>query len=392
MLERRRANSRVADIHSLARPLLELAKRRRAAPLLYVELSGFEHAARHRVAAARAECKRVVAAALKASIGSVLRKTDLVAAGPAANWFVALLAGRSVAAGRRSESGDARLGSAAARLRVAVQRSLNEAEKAGVLPTQLFARGGWTFIEPVHRDRVLKELRQAIRGAAVVARVEEQRATVLASITHELRTPLTSIVGYAELLQKQAKRATREARYAAVIAEEGVRLQRLVDGLIDLGAWSASKLRLRRAAVQLRDVVETAGRAVKPAAEKRGVRLLVRGRAQLSADRERLLQVVINLLDNAVRHAKAGGCVRVVLKTSNRRRTIVVADDGPGFDPAGSAARGATFFAGANGHVGLGLSIVKVLVEAHGGAVRATNGIAGGARVEVSLPEPDALI
>jgi len=387
MLERRKASSRVADVRSLVAPLKKLSEMRRAAPLLYIELSGFEELERKTARTARAECKRVVAAALKGSIGSVLRKTDLVAAGPAANWFAALVVGRCVAAGQRTGIEDTRLGTVAARLRAAVQRALNAAERSGDLPSHIWARSGWTFIEPVHRDRALQELRQAIRGAAVVARIEEQRATVLACITHELRTPLTSIIGYAELLTKSGGTPANKERFAAVIAEEAARLRRLVDGLIDLGAWSASKLELQRAPLQVRNLVEAAERAIKPNADKRGVRIAVRGRARLTADRERLLQIVINLLDNAVRHAKAGGVVRVSVGSADRACTLVVADDGPGFAAAPGLAPGSPFARGANGHVGLGLSIVKVLVEAHGGTLRLTNGTRRGARVEISIPD-----
>ena len=248
-------------------------------------------------------------------------------------------------------------------------------------------RAGWTIIEPRDGERPLSELRHALRGAAVVARIEERRATVFAAITHELRTPLTSILGYAEQLSDGAwSDKGKRTRALAVMADEARRLARLVEGLIDAGAWQAGRLALTRRSVKLRGLARRAAEMVGEAAQTRGVSIIIRGDASGAVDPDRMLQVLVNLLDNAVRHASAGGVVRVTMTSPRAGRTIVVADDGPGFDRGDAIALGTPFGVGRNGRLGLGLAISKMLVEAHGGTIEFGSARGRGARVTVRLP------
>jgi len=385
--ERRQVSSRLPNAQRFLPQLLALSSRRRAAPLLFVEIAGMGRAEPARSRLTRLECKRVVAAALKTCIGTVLRTSDLIAAGPTAEWFAALLVDRAVRLGSsRHPLEDASLGTVASRVRAEVQRSLEDAQRRGMLPRVARARAGWTFIEPVHPSRALQELRQALRGAAVVARVEEQRATVLASITHELRTPLTSIVGYAERLTRAAVGEDLRKREAGIIAQEARRLNRLVDGLIDLGAWTASNLRLRTTILDVRDVLDDAARVVSPIAAERRVTLSARGHAMIEADRERAAQIFINLLDNAVRHCDEGGRVRVVAAARSGTCAVTVCDDGPGFDERALRHLGQPFAATPHGRVGLGLSIAHLLARAHGGTLKLANRRPKGGVACVELP------
>jgi two-component system phosphate regulon sensor histidine kinase PhoR len=124
-------------------------------------------------------------------------------------------------------------------------------------------------------------LRHALRGAAVVARVEERRSTFLASVTHELRTPLTAIVGYVERLQSEPQLgAATQRHYLDVISSEAARLTRLVEGLIDAGAWGAGTLRLQLAPVDIAGLAERAWRTVEPRHAKRRLRFDLRGARQ----------------------------------------------------------------------------------------------------------------
>jgi signal transduction histidine kinase len=316
-----------------------------------------------------------------------LRSLDVVAAGPGAQWFAVLLVGRSVAAGRRAALNDADLGLVAARLRARVQQSLADAQRHGTLPVRLVARIGWTVVEPVHADRALQDLRQAIRGAAVLARVEDRRAMILASVTHELRTPLTSIIGYAEMLSSKSKsNQSKGHNFAAIIADEARRLNRLVDGLIDIGAWSNGKLKLRLQPLHVRAIALAARRAVRPIAASKRVRCLIAGDAHIVADKERLHQVFINVLDNAIRHAPASGEVDVEIRNARGGCKVIFCDSGPGFAESIKRSIGAPFAIGANGHTGLGLAIVRLLVEAHGGKISADNLKSGGGKIQIDLP------
>ncbi|MBV8365771.1 MAG: HAMP domain-containing histidine kinase [Candidatus Eremiobacteraeota bacterium] len=367
---------------SLSAPLLALAKAQRAVPLLYLELTGIERIDARSRERTLAECKRAVAAALREAAGSVLRRRDAVAAGPGARWFVALLIGRSVAASARASVSDAALGLVASRLAAAVrmrlQGAVQPARDVGVI-------AGWTVLDPVSGIHPLDDLRQAVRGAAVVARVEAQRALVLAAVTHELRTPLMSIIGYAERLRDEPGRAaTARTRDAAVVVEEAARLHRLVETLIDAGAWSAGRLVLDRRAGRLGQIVRSAWRAL---AGRRppGIRFGVRGDARALVDRERLEQVFINLLDNAVRHSPRTGSIRATIESAGGQCAVTIADEGAGFDARAVRALGTEFAPSANGRAGLGLSIARLLVEAHGGSLRVRSSRLG-ARVEIKLP------
>jgi signal transduction histidine kinase len=377
----------IPEARALEAPLRALAHARKVAPLLYFELTGLDRlegpAARH----ANATCAGVTSSVLRSAVGSLLRRKDAVVAGPNSRWFAALLLDRAVAARSRAAVSDADLGIVTGRLRGAIQSGLDELRASGGLDARAGVRAGWTIIEPRDGERPLLELRHALRGAAVVARVEERRATVFAAITHELRTPLTSILGYAEQLSGDGWSDKRKrARALGVMADEARRLARLVEGLIDAGAWQAGRLALRRRPVALRGIARKAAAMVAETARSRGVRVVARGDAEADADPDRLLQVFVNLLDNAVRHARNGGTVRVTLAHPRSGRTIVVTDDGSGFDGDAMASLGMPFGVGRNGRHGLGLAISKMLVEAHGGTIEFGSVRGGGARVTVRLP------
>lgn len=366
-----------------------LAHARRVAPLLYFELEGIAANADSRI---RGAARAAVARALHAAVGVSLRRDDLVVTGPAGRWFAALLLDRAVSAVARAAVSDADLGVVTGRLRAAIQASIDAAftsnghRTAPPVPTSpISVRAGWTIIEPRDAHRPLAELRHALRGAAVVARVEERRALVLAAVTHELRTPLTSIVGFAEQLRDGALKDARKAkRSIAVITDEARRLSRLVDGLIDAGAWQAGRLVLRRRRSDLRAVALKAAKLLGEQARARRVRVVVRGRATADVDPDRLLQMCFNVIDNAVRHARS----RVAVNVTRRRdgTDVTVTDDGSGFDPAMGGRLGTPFGVGTNGRVGLGLAIASMLAAAHGGAIVFGARRGGGASVGIKLP------
>jgi signal transduction histidine kinase len=387
--DRRHHTSRLPDLAALAAKLRTFAVRRRALPLLYIEFSARGPDTGAAALRRAATYKQATAGALKASVGSVLRKGDLVAAGSGGKWFIALLSARPP--GTSLQSLDVDLGVAAERLRLAVQRELARVQEpvAGkAISTQrVRVRSGWNVLEP--SENPLEALRHAVRGAALVARIEERRATVLAAVTHELRTPLTAIIGFAERLQAESSGAHR-ARYAEVIIDESKRLRRLAEGLIDIGAWTAGSLRLNSETHALEAVAHTAAQAVAERAVGKQVKILVKGEADAFVDRDRCLQIFINLLDNAVRYSPEKGRVTVTVNGAGRYCTVEVADQGPGFSAPLRRVAGTAFGAGADGKVGLGLAIASVLVAAHGGVLSVRKGCKGGGMVSVTLPHRKA--
>ncbi len=363
-----------------------LAQVRRAAPLLYLEITGLDGMRPAARRAALRACKRAVASALAACAGSVLRRGDVVAAGPNAAWFAALLVGRAVDAPRRADVvPDADLVVAAARLRQAVLAAFRDESTSGSVPARAGVRAGWTVVEPVDPNAVLAEVRLAVRGAAVVGRVEERRAAFLATVTHELRTPLTAIIGYADRLQDEKKTPpVKRRRDLATIASEGRRLARLVEGLIDAGAWGAGSLRLHAAVASIGELADAAWAAVGSRHASRKVEYARLGDALAVVDRERMMQILVNLLDNAARHARHA--VRVGITRRSGRLRIAIDDDGAGFTSETRRDFARPFAVGPLGHLGLGLSIARLLVEAHGGTLRAAQRRDGGASVIATLP------
>ncbi len=208
---------------------------------------------------------------------------------------------------------------------------------------------------------------------------------VLLSVSHDLRTPLTSIRGYAEGVED----GTIKPRDAApVIGREAERLERLVGDLLALARLRQGVLEVRREAVDLAAVAREAKERLRPRAATAGVELRVEGEGGATADHGRALQVVSNLVENAIRVSSRGGAVTVSVAAGELR----VSDEGPGipeeempqaferFHLRARAGRGSPDGAG------LGLAIVRELTEAMGGSVAVENLPAQGARFTIRLP------
>lgn len=228
----------------------------------------------------------------------------------------------------------------------------------------------------------LGELAAAFNAmAASLAAAEAQRRQMVADIAHELRTPLSVLQANLEAMQDGILPVNDEQ--LASLHEETVLLSRLVADLRLLSLAEAGQLKLDRVETDLGELVRRAAERLRPAAEARGIALaveIVPDAPRIQADADRLVQVIGNLMDNALRHTPAGG--RIVLAVGwaagpgpARRPIVSVTDTGPGiaaedlpyiFD---RFYRGDKSRARASGGSGLGLAIVKQLVEAHGGRV-----------------------
>ncbi len=238
---------------------------------------------------------------------------------------------------------------------------------------------------PTGGSRELAALSVAFNQMAEqLAASREAERNFLLSVSHELKTPLTAIRGYAEGLADGAFGPDEAAR---VIGLEAGRLERLVRDLLDLARMNRAEFSVRREPV---DLAETAREAVarhEASAREFGVDLSATGtEAWVEADRDRLLQVASNLVENALRETPAGGSVTVGAEPGR----LVVADTGPGI-PADDVPRAFERFylydkVGKDRPVGsgLGLAIVKQLATAMGGNVRAESG-PGGTTFTVSL-------
>ena len=239
----------------------------------------------------------------------------------------------------------------------------------------------------------LFELESAARREAEEA--SRLRDEFLATVSHELRTPLTAILGWVQMLRSGSLPPEKHARALETVERNARAQAQLIEDLLDVSSILAGKLRLEVAVVDLRAVVEAALETVRPAAEAKGVRLqatLATG-STVMGDAHRLQQVVWNLLSNAVKFTPRAGRVQVLVECCESAVEISVADTGRGIPRDFQShvferfrqADGAT--TRAHGGLGLGLSIVRQLVEMHGGTVSVfSEGEGRGACFTVRLP------
>lgn len=245
------------------------------------------------------------------------------------------------------------------------------------------------------RHRVENERLQLVRERVEAEAASRAKDEFLATLSHELRTPLQAILGWVRMLRSGALDETVSARALETI-ERNARLQaRMVDDLLEVSRIVSGKLKLDVRDVELPLVVEAAVESLRTTAYARRIRVNVLvdpAVPAVSGDVDRLQQVVWNLIFNAIKASPDGGKVEVrVEPNENGRARIAVTDSGKGIDPSllgevferftRSPASGR-----AHGGLGLGLAIVRNLVELHGGTIEAHNTHHAGSRFVVELP------
>jgi signal transduction histidine kinase/CheY-like chemotaxis protein len=248
--------------------------------------------------------------------------------------------------------------------------------------------------------------REELLASERAARAEAERASrmkdeFVATLSHELRTPLTPILGWVTILRQIAGKEAQVAQGLDVI-ERNARLQAdLISDLLEMSRIISGKQRLDVQTVDLVEVAQAALATAQPAAVARDIRLVTRFDADaafLRGDPSRLQQVIWNLVSNAIKFTGRGGAVEVSLRRADSEVEIVVADTGQGISPEllpyvfERFRQGDSSTTRKHGGLGLGLAIVRQLVELHGGSVRAESAGEGrGSVFTVSLPRLPAL-
>ncbi len=227
-----------------------------------------------------------------------------------------------------------------------------------------------------------------------VRRVEALRRDFVANVSHELRTPLATLRALAEALQDGGLENPELARrFLGQMVQEVDRLSRLAEELLDLSVLESGAVRLRKERLRAQDLVEEVAERFALAADRKGIRLTVAAEdVAVVADRERLLQALTNLVDNALKVTPEGGTVRLGVETRPGEVLFVVEDTGPGIPPEHLPRIFERFYRAEvartrqGGGAGLGLAITKHIALSHGGRAEAANRPEGGARFTLVLP------
>ena len=226
-----------------------------------------------------------------------------------------------------------------------------------------------------------------------LVRVEQLRKNMVSDIAHELRTPLTSIRGYLEAIQDGV--VEPDADTLATIHREMLQLTRLVDDLQELSLAEARQLHLDREDVDLAELADWEVRAFRPQATGQGIDLALNVAAGIpivNLDAGRIRQVIANLIRNALAHTPSGGSVIVGVTRNATEAIVTVSDTGVGIAPADVEHIFERFYrvdkarSRRGGGSGLGLTIARELVRAHGGTIDATSALGKGTTFTVRLP------
>jgi len=227
--------------------------------------------------------------------------------------------------------------------------------------------------------------------ASSLADLEALRRELVVTVSHELRTPLTSIQGYLQGMREGV--FPRDEQTLRLIEEEAGRLERLVEDLSELSRAEADAAALQREETDMRALIDETIDKLAPQFAARSLEPTVCGATELRlpVDPARLQQVLINVLDNALRYTPSGGAIEVQLVRRADGGAILVRDSGPGIDPEHLPRVFERFYrrSRASGGTGVGLTIAQQLMERHGGRIAIDSTPGEGTTVRLWLPAQD---
>ncbi|HET6976484.1 MAG TPA: ATP-binding protein [Pyrinomonadaceae bacterium] len=264
---------------------------------------------------------------------------------------------------------------------------------------QSVAERTWTAVEKLRAEAERERLLQSVQEARDTAEKANQlKDEFLATLSHELRNPLNVILGYSELLlrMREIEQSPRLVQMGEALRRNALSQSQLINDLLDLSRLQRGKISLNQETVSLPAIIDNAVETVRTDAATKGVEIRLHASEQLllvEGDRLRLQQIAWNLLNNAVKFTPAGGCIEISLHNEGDRAALVVNDTGQGIDSSflphvfemfrqadGSNRR-------RHGGLGIGLALVRQLVQLHGGTISAESaGPSKGSCFTVRLP------
>lgn len=282
---------------------------------------------------------------------------------------------------------------------------------AELLLNELGGRINITIVErPIRITMLVSAVRGALRARlrqyqtrdllSQLEQADEQKDLFLATLSHELRTPLNSIIGWIQILRSRKLDQPAVDRAIEVIERNAKGQAEMISDILFVSRIITGKLEIKHEPIDIAGIVDAALEMIKPSADAKSISLSVENNGYeavpVEGDAERLQQVFLNLLANAVKFTPDGGNITIALKHSGLNVLIAVSDDGQGINPQFLPYVFERFRQADNtytrriGGLGLGLAIVRHMVELHGGTVSAhSEGLGRGSTFTVSLPVAD---
>lgn len=362
------------DVAALARKL-RVVGGTAPVPLLVVRLRDLERIAwREGRPAARAVERRSLRSFVDTATRS-LRSSDLLAHDAESEDFLAALVSPNRNSGSVATPTDCR---------ATLARLASAMEVAGGMRVET----GWTLLYGIAGDA---KLSHAVETALERGAREKERYDFFSTIGHELRTPLTSIRGYLETLLEQDLDPLVARHFLEVARTEAMRLGRLVDGMFDISVLDLRAGHDHAEATELSAAIATALNTVAPfaAARRTALAQMASPAYEVAIGADRLAQILINIIENAVKHGRECGRVYVSVELLDRYVEVRIDDDGPGVERAEREPIFTLARRGVNARAlgsGIGLAVVRLMLERIGGEVDVTESLLGGAQFRVRLP------
>lgn len=260
--------------------------------------------------------------------------------------------------------------------------------------TEKLSRGNFNVKLPPHGNDELGDLSNAIQKlASDLERVKKDRIEFLASISHELRTPLTYLSGYSKVAMRSELSGNDRQKYLSIIDEESIRLTELVKNLFDLAKMDETSFTVTKQSFQAMPFFSHLYERMLPSFNLKNIHLELKCKENFKVyvDPLRLEQIVMNLLDNAIKYSSEGTITILDIEQKNNKIVIRVIDQGIGiheddyeniFEKLFRVEKSRSREYGGSG---LGLSIVKDLVEAHGGSIKVQSKLGKGSKFTVII-------
>lgn len=258
---------------------------------------------------------------------------------------------------------------------------------------------GYTVLIPDPHLPVERLIYEAQKEAILKCQLEDIMAQFVANISHELRTPVTCIKGYVEtLLDGHLTDTATCTKFLEIIREETDRLSRLINDLLDLSLMESRQVEMHYDAVNVKKIIEDTRDILQPSIKTKNISLILNisdNISEINADEDRLRQVLINLMDNAIKYSPRESSITLSAKKQKLDIVFSVTDQGPGIPPKDLERIFDRFYrveahrSSRTGGRGLGLAIAKQIIEAHGGTIIVKSKVGKGSIFSFTIPIDD---